>query len=95
VIYCKESTAFAAAWRKVALISPYRGDVDRYYFGGTMQKGLLVVPLDGDPLIFVEKGMERALMETPLPITPIKADREIREIIGAGKVNGRKGWPGA
>jgi len=56
-------------------------NVDSYYFAGTMQKGMLVVPLDQDPLIFVEKGAERAAMETPLELTPIKNDKEIRKIL--------------
>ena len=56
-------------------------NVDRFYFSGTMQKGVLVVPVDQDPLIFVEKGIERALMETPLTVTPIKNDKEIKKIL--------------
>ena len=56
-------------------------NVDRFYFSGTMQKGILVVPLDQDPLIFVEKGMERAVMETPLEITPIKNNKELKKIL--------------
>jgi Xaa-Pro dipeptidase len=54
-------------------------NVDCFYFAGTMQKGMLVVPLDQDPLIFVEKGTERAVMETPLELTPIKNDKEIKK----------------
>lgn len=56
-------------------------NVDRYYFSGTMQKGILVIPLNNDPLIFVEKGAERAVIETPLEITPIKNDKEIKNIL--------------
>jgi Xaa-Pro aminopeptidase len=56
-------------------------NVDRFYFSGTMQKGILVVSLDDDPLIFVEKGMERAAMETPLVVTSIKNDKEIKKIL--------------
>jgi len=56
-------------------------NVDCFYFAGTMQKGMLVVPLDQDPLIFVEKGTERAVMETPLAVTPIKNDKEIKKIL--------------
>jgi Xaa-Pro dipeptidase len=56
-------------------------NVDSFYFAGTMQKGMLVVPLDQDPLIFVEKGTERAVMETPLVLTPIKNDKEIKKIL--------------
>jgi Xaa-Pro dipeptidase len=32
-------------------------------------------------LIFVEKGMERAVMETPLAVTPIKNNKEIKKIL--------------
>jgi Xaa-Pro dipeptidase len=56
-------------------------NVDCFYFSGTMQKGMLVVPLDQDPLIFVEKGTERALMETPLAITSVKNSKEIKKIL--------------
>ncbi|MDD3846721.1 MAG: Xaa-Pro peptidase family protein [Syntrophorhabdaceae bacterium] len=55
--------------------------VDRFYFTGTMQKGVVVIPLEQEPLIFVEKGTERAAMETPLAITPVKNDREIGDIL--------------
>jgi Xaa-Pro aminopeptidase len=55
--------------------------VDRFYFSGTMQKGILVVPLDQDPLIFVEKGMERGVIETPMAVTPIKNNKEIKKIL--------------
>lgn len=56
-------------------------NVDRFYFTGTMQKGIVVVPVDQDPLIFVEKGTERAAMETPLAVIPIKNHRAIGEIL--------------
>ena len=56
-------------------------NVDCFYFSGTMQKGMLVIPLDQDPMIFVEKGAERAAMETPLELTPIKNDKEIKKIL--------------
>jgi Xaa-Pro aminopeptidase len=56
-------------------------NVDCFYFAGTMQKGMLIVPLHKEPLIFVEKGAERAALETPLEITPIKNDKEIKKIL--------------
>jgi Xaa-Pro dipeptidase len=52
-------------------------NVDKFYFTGTIQKGMLVVPLDGEPLFFIEKSIERARMESPLHIAPIKSDKEI------------------
>lgn len=56
-------------------------NVDRFYLSGTMQKGILIVPVDSDPLIFVEKGAERAAMETPLAVTPIQNEKEIKKIL--------------
>jgi len=56
-------------------------NVDMFYFTGTVQKGILVVPLDCDPLFFVEKSVARAKEETPLAITSIESDKEIREIL--------------
>ncbi len=67
-------------------------NVDRYYFTGTMQKGIVVLPVDRDPLILVEKGSERAAGETPLAVTPIRSDRDIKGILGDRKIlKGRVG----
>ncbi|MBP1748599.1 MAG: xaa-pro aminopeptidase [Deltaproteobacteria bacterium] len=56
-------------------------NVDRFYFTGTMQKGIVVIPVDGNPLVFIEKGIERAAAETPFDLIPVKSDREIRNIL--------------
>ena len=56
-------------------------NVDRFYLSGTMQKGILVVPTDSEPIIFVEKGIERAAMETPLAVTPVQNDKDIKKIL--------------
>ena len=67
-------------------------NVDKYYFSGTMQKGILAIPLGKDPLLFIEKGAERAQAETPLSITLVKNDREIRQILESkGILKGRVG----
>ncbi|MBP1751129.1 MAG: xaa-pro aminopeptidase [Deltaproteobacteria bacterium] len=47
-------------------------NVDRFYFTGTMQKGVVIIPVDNDPLVFVEKGFERAEAETPFEIIPVR-----------------------
>ncbi|MBP7528412.1 MAG: aminopeptidase P family protein [Syntrophorhabdaceae bacterium] len=65
-------------------------NVDRFYFTGTMQKGMVVVPVDGEPLIFIEKGTERAAMETPLPFTVVRNDREIHRILNDRHILKRK-----
>jgi Xaa-Pro dipeptidase len=56
-------------------------NVDRLYFTGTMQKGILVVPLDSEPLFFIEQSAERARMETPFDVIPVKNDKEIGGIL--------------
>ena len=56
-------------------------NVDLLYFTGTTQKGVLIVPLNSDPLFFVEKSLDRAALESPLEIIPVKGDRDIKNIL--------------
>jgi Xaa-Pro dipeptidase len=63
-------------------------NVDKFYFTGTAQKGMLVIPLEGEPLLFIEKSIERAEMESPLDIIPIKSDKEIRKVLHHGGLLG-------
>jgi len=56
-------------------------NVDLFYFTGTVQKGVLIVPADQPPFFFVEKSMYRAGMESPLEIIPIKKDKDIGSIL--------------
>ena len=67
-------------------------NVDMFYFTGTVQKGILVIPLDRDPFFFVEKSVSRAIEETPLGVMPIDSDKEIRDILlDAGIMKGTGG----
>lgn len=59
-------------------------NVDRFYFTGTMQKGMVMIPADGEPVVFVEKSLERARRETPLPVTAVKGEAEIGDILKTG-----------
>ena len=56
-------------------------NVDLFYFTGTLQKGVLVVSVDKDPVFFVEKGLVRAAHETPLAITPIRKDKDVKDVL--------------
>jgi len=56
-------------------------NVDMFYFTGTIQKGILVIALDQEPLLFIEKSCSRARRETPLDIIPIKSDQEVRKTL--------------
>ncbi len=68
------------------------GNTDLFYFSGTTQKGILVIPLAGDPLLFVEKNQDRASQESPLPILPIHSDRDLSGVLSAkGILRGRGG----
>jgi Xaa-Pro aminopeptidase len=65
-------------------------NVDMFYFAGTVQKGVLVVPVDDDPLLFIERTMERAVYETPLNVIPIKKDKDVKSILeGKNILKGR------
>jgi Xaa-Pro dipeptidase len=58
-------------------------NVDLFYFTGTLQKGLLIVPVDGPPLFFIERSLYRATEESPLEIIPIKKDKDVGDILRA------------
>jgi Xaa-Pro aminopeptidase len=67
-------------------------NVDLFYFTGTLQKGVLAVPVDRDPVFFVEKSLQRATEETSLEITPIKKDKDIKDSLNSlGMLRGRCG----
>ena len=61
-------------------------NVDMFYFTGTVQKGVLVIPVHRDPIFFVEKSVERARSETPLDVVPIANDKAIKEILRHKKI---------
>jgi Xaa-Pro dipeptidase len=42
--------------------------MDLFYLSGTSQDGLLFLPLEGDPLVLVKRELERAKVESPLPM---------------------------
>jgi Xaa-Pro dipeptidase len=66
-------------------------NVDLFYFTGTIQKGVLIVPVDGPPLFFVEKSLYRASIESPLEIVPIKKDKDIGRILSGKNIIKGKG----
>jgi len=55
---------------------------DLFYFSGTAQNGLLFLPLDGDPLLFIKKYLPRAQAETPLEkVIGVQSIKEIPDSI--------------
>ncbi len=67
-------------------------NVDSFYFAGTVQKGVLVVSVDNGPLLFIERNVDRAAVESGLEIIPIKRDKDVGEILMAkGILKGKCG----
>lgn len=61
-------------------------NADLFYFTGTVQRGFLVIALDCGPLLFIEKSVTRARLDTPLEVIPIKTEREAGKILAEKRV---------
>ncbi len=58
-------------------LAVFFGRVNQYYFTGTMQDGLLLVPRDGEAVFCVRRSYERACAESLFPeIRPMKSFRD-------------------
>lgn len=53
----------APDWKMALVISK----INQYYFTGTMQEGLLLIPRDDAPVYFVRRSYDRALDESAFP----------------------------
>jgi Xaa-Pro dipeptidase len=51
--------------------------IDRFYFSGTIQDGVLIIPAEGDPRYLCRRSVERARTESPLQIVPFTSFREV------------------
>jgi Xaa-Pro dipeptidase len=56
-------------------------NVGLFYFTGSLQRGVLVIPAEGIPIYLVEKNLERALIETPLAVTAIKNNKDVKAFL--------------
>jgi len=54
---------------------------DLYYFGGTTQEGLLLIPVGGDPSFLIQKYPARAEIESPWQVIPLKSLKELPQHI--------------
>jgi len=53
------------------------GRTNQYYFTGTMQDGLLLIPRDGEAVYWVRRSIERAMQESAFPfIRPMRSFRD-------------------
>ena len=56
--------------------------MDFYYLSGTTQDGLLLISLEGKPLLMIKRELERAKLESPIKETiTLKSIREIPALI--------------
>ena len=62
-------------------------NVDRYYFTGTLQDGILWLPDEGSPVFWVRRSLKRARQESPItdlrpqPVESSKLETELRSVI--------------
>jgi Xaa-Pro dipeptidase len=55
---------------------------DLFYFSGTAQNGILVIPVEGDSILLVQKSPARARQESPLPnIHPLRSISRLAETL--------------
>ncbi len=63
-------------WECAAII----GGINLYYFTGTMQDGILLIPRNGEAILWVRRSYERALEESTFPrIEPMTSYRDAAE----------------
>ncbi len=55
-------------------------NVDLFYLTGSSQKGILLVPVDGDPQFLVQRSVDRAREESPLLVTAIMSDKALGKL---------------
>jgi Xaa-Pro aminopeptidase len=57
-------------------------NVDLFYFSGTIQTSVLFIPQQGDPVLMVQKGLQRAQQESPLRhIFPATGRGQIKKVL--------------
>jgi Xaa-Pro aminopeptidase len=56
-------------------------NVGLFYFTGSLQRGVLVIRAEGDPIYLVEKNVKRALIETPLEVIAISNNKQVKDIL--------------
>jgi Xaa-Pro dipeptidase len=66
-------------WALAAIL----GRVNQYYFTGTMQDGVLLIPRGSEPVLWVRRSFERGCAESLLPaIRPMNSFRDAAQTLG-------------
>jgi Xaa-Pro aminopeptidase len=72
--------ATSPEWRLAAVMHP----VNLYYLTGTMPNGLLLVPRDGEAVLFARRAYSRAVEESAFPdIRPMRSFRDAAAALGS------------
>ncbi|MCF8029348.1 MAG: Xaa-Pro peptidase family protein [Desulfohalobiaceae bacterium] len=56
-------------------------NVNLFYFTGTLQRGILLIPLRGEPGLLIQKAVERAELESPFPVRELKSMKQLPDHI--------------
>ena len=57
-------------------------NADLFYFSGTIQSSVLFIPQQGEPVLMVQKGFERARQESPLKyVVPVTGRTQIKKVL--------------
>jgi Xaa-Pro dipeptidase len=56
-------------------------NVDLFYFTGTLQRGYLGIPQQGEPVLFVQKYYDRAVRESPLHCIKVKSIKALPNLL--------------
>ncbi len=65
-------------------------NVDIFYFGGTIQKGYLFIPVQGEAVFFVQKNYERSVAESPLRSVRIESAKELPGLLDQHRLAGKR-----
>jgi len=62
-------------------------NVDLFYFSGTIQSSILFIPAEGEPILMIQKGYERARAESSLEnLVPLEDRGRIKNILSGFKM---------
>jgi Xaa-Pro dipeptidase len=65
-------------------------NVDLFYFTGTLQRGYLGIPLQKEPVFFVQKYYDRAVVESPVQCVKVKGIKAIPNLLRDRGIGGTR-----
>ncbi|RAL26751.1 M24 family metallopeptidase [Thermoflavimicrobium daqui] len=65
-------------------------NIDLYYLTGTMQNGVLFLPADGEPCLYVKRSLVRAKFEASVPVEEMGRFKELSEKLREQFANGKR-----